>query len=415
MGGQKQAFKLESKNYIETNVDNFNKIWGVNPHNVKDAAKRTITENQDTAIDTWGLYEDAEEQDTIFRTKVAEGTALITDELRTREEQELEALAVKAKKKNWDDDKLHEKQDAVRQKYHKLWEKKVHLLEKQAQRAALKKSNHVHNKLEEKVDIIDRMVKEREEEDERLRSEGNEIEVGDRQIEKDLMKVHYECYKKEDENKPEYKKDKDAFFLYSTNDGYTAINTVLRNDHAEHKVIPKTKRHGEMNTKDATEVMINAAKKEQLRKDTLLFRNSNLFGLKCFLGLFDEKIENSEDLFRFLEKEQSINGFFGSDSAFMSTTLDTHGTGVFKTDQVEYRILAPKGTKGNYITAFSQYQEENEYLLQAGTIFRVLKIGTEGMWNPEKHYATKGKNVPPDAKIIVYMEAIQKKDKEVGA
>ena len=76
--------------------------------------------------------------------------------------------------------------------------------------------------------------------------------------------------------------------------------------------------------------------------------------------------------------------------------------------QVEYRILAPKGTKGVFMDPISTFQNEKEFLLQAGTMFRVLKVGKEGTYNPRDDIYNKDETKYEDHKIVVYMEAIQK-------
>ncbi|MCR4589311.1 MAG: ADP-ribosyltransferase [Lachnospiraceae bacterium] len=142
----------------------------------------------------------------------------------------------------------------------------------------------------------------------------------------------------------------------------------------------------------------------ELPEEVCLTRHSDLGGLACMFGLPYNSVNNVEDLMERIG-ELPDNGLLVRDKAFLSTTLIKDGVakGGFRQGQVEFRILAPKGTKGLFIEEMSNYKDtEQELLLDAGTIFRVTKIDASGKWNSER--ATKTNN----KKVIVYMEAIPK-------
>lgn len=143
----------------------------------------------------------------------------------------------------------------------------------------------------------------------------------------------------------------------------------------------------------------------ELPDELCLTRHGDLGGLAAMFGLSYNSVKNVEDL---MERIGNLpdNGFLIRDKAFMSTTLIKDGVaqGGFRQAQVEFRILAPKGTKGLYIEEMSLYPDtEQELILDAGTIFRVTKIDATGKWDSDR--ATEDNN----KKVIVYMEAIPKK------
>ena len=154
--------------------------------------------------------------------------------------------------------------------------------------------------------------------------------------------------------------------------------------------------------------MVNDMKHDvshELPEEVCLTRHGDLGGLACMFGLDYNSVSSAEELFDKLGKLPD-NGFLIRDKAFLSTTLIKDGVaqGGFRQAQVEFRILAPKGTKGLYIESLSQYPEtEQEMLLDAGTIFRVTKLDATGRWTSSKATANN------DKKVIVYMEAIPKK------
>lgn len=153
--------------------------------------------------------------------------------------------------------------------------------------------------------------------------------------------------------------------------------------------------------------MVNDLKKDishELPEEICLTRHGDLGGLACMFGLQYDSVNNVEEL---MEKIGQLpdNGFLIRDKAFLSTTLIKDGVaqGRFRQGQVEFRMLAPKGTKGLYIESMSLYPEtEQELILDAGTIFRVTKIDATGEWTSSRATADNNK------KVIVYMEAIPK-------
>lgn len=399
MGG----FKLEqSKHVKQKNYKYTAETWGIVSKNIEDVGQRTFAENLNEAFENWDLMTGNEEQFkatlNTHKESLAKSTALAEQELNQQKEAEIEELRIKAKQKNWDQNKLKGKIADVEKKYRKLRTKKLRQVEKQEDEILARNQEPLTKALSDKVDAIDALTKKQ----------------STAKVEQQLSKQFADSYKTQSRNK---KNEIFSLMLYTTNFGYKFINGALRS--GEHKTETKEstiikdgkkeKIQNKYSSKKEMENMLRASERSTLKNDTVLFRNSDLTGLKFFLGLGDEKIENSDDLFRVLKDNTSVNGSVGYDKAFLSTTINKGGTTSFKNMQVEYRILAPQGTKGTYLKSISKYPEENEFLLQSGTMFRVLKVGTEGTYDPANDpNVENGLLLPTDKKIIVYMESIQK-------
>ena len=185
---------------------------------------------------------------------------------------------------------------------------------------------------------------------------------------------------------------------------YESINGALRN--GKYGKAKKDKRTGVWS--DDVREMVDDLKKDisnELPEELCLTRHGDIGGLACMFGMPYSSVNNVEELMERIGQLPD-GGFMIRDKAFLSTTIIRDGTlqGTFRQGQVEFRILAPKGTKGLYIEEMSIFPDsEQELLLDAGTIFRVTKIDASGKWDSKK--ATKANN----KKVIVYMEAIPKK------
>jgi hypothetical protein len=78
---------------------------------------------------------------------------------------------------------------------------------------------------------------------------------------------------------------------------------------------------------------------------------------------------------------KDVNGIYGlvgktlEDKAFVSTSFG--GNAAFG-GSVQMEFQAPPGTQGQFVSDFSQYQSENEFLLQAGTRYTILRVEDKG-------------------------------------
>ena len=185
---------------------------------------------------------------------------------------------------------------------------------------------------------------------------------------------------------------------------YQPINNALRNGVYGKVEVNKNKGIWREDVKGMVEDLKNDVSGE-LPEELSLTRHGDLGGLACMFGLPYSSVNNVEDLMERIGQLPD-NGFLIRDKAFLSTTIIKDGVlqGDFRQGQVEFRILAPKGTRGLYIEEMSLFPDtEQELLLDAGTIFRVTKIDATGEWTSKK--AMKANN----KKVVVYMEAIPKK------
>ncbi len=395
MGG----FKLDASKHKKQDYGAFmGDVWAAGKQSFKDADQRIFFENQDQAFEEWGVQDDESRMQEFanvqeYRSIIAEKTALIEAELSQSKKEEEEALREKAQIKNWSDDKLADKLQDLEAKYEKLRKKKIATIKKEQAAILDKKQAPLRKPLEEKADMIDALIK--------TQKTGK--------LDKELTKEFNENFSEEKQSRHEKtlrKNEKLALKVYSMNGGYKSINGALRS--RSHSTIPKTK----MDTKTLTELMIHSTRRTALKQDTVLFRNSDLKGLIHFLGLQKEKITCAEDLMNIMREDMTVNGILGMDRAFLSTTLEKGGVTQFQFMQVEYRILAPKGTMATYVAPVSKYPLEKEMLLQSGTMFRVMKIKKEGTWDPEQDLDYRQKGYDQDHKLVVYMEAIQRKPAE---
>lgn len=232
-------------------------------------------------------------------------------------------------------------------------------------------------------------------------------------------------------NDPKHEVGKDAM-IYYTGNSYVAMNAGLRTSFEKGQATGNGSWVG-MQDKylpEAMEKTKNAIKFLNLPEnvadeDMVATRHMNLFGLAKTLGVEPKEFDSPEKF----EKLQGLNEgtYITKDEGFTSTSILKDGAYDYaKSSPVECRVLIPKGTHGIYLDPISQagvqatYERfnknidedvddieaekkenlkeakkdaEREFLLQAGTQFKVLKMGTE-----DTKYGKK---------LIVYMEAIK--------
>ena len=402
MGG----FQLDKQKHIQKSDVYSAYVWGNTTQTMKDEGMRTYAQNFGEAFENWQVNdqkeEDYKQELEKYQSVVAQRTALVDQELSPQEEAEIRELQIKAKKKNWSEDKLQGKVDVVKKKYAEIRAQKVRVIEKEEEVVLKKNQAPLVQKLNNRANEIDQIMD---------KQNTNELERG-------LLRQFDKTYQKKDGQK---NAELTSLRFYSMNSGYKVINGALRaGRHLIETIVGKVIRKSgveektsfKVSTAKLTRNMLRSIERFSLEKDTVLFRNSDLSSLRRFLELNEEKMDTAEDLFRALKKKENstVNGMLGVDRAFLSTTIEKGGTEDFRNMQVEYRILAPQGTKGTYMAPASEYKSEKEFLLQAGTMFRVLKVAKQGTYHPQRDIYNK-KTVGPDDsddKIVVYMEAIQK-------
>ena len=184
--------------------------------------------------------------------------------------------------------------------------------------------------------------------------------------------------------------------LEAYSDDSTLINDLLRDgkqDDDDAETVYK-------NTKGLVEFL----NKTEAPEDMFTVRHMDLSGLSRFVGIpFQTEKGKKLDVdtaFAQLEDKVNYQDLVGMDKGVVSTTTIPQGTSKFNRHQVEMRIMIPKGTHGCFLKECSEFQEEDEFLIQAGTSFRVLKI--------EKQDTGHG---GPDGnpKIVVYVKAMPNK------
>jgi len=408
MGG----FKLErSKHVKEKDFTLRGYVLGEVSEEMQDEGMKIYAQNLNEAYENWGINAQSDEKYQLefdrYQSIVAERTALVDQELNNNQEKEIEALRIKAQKKNWDEEKLQGKIDEVMLKYADIRAERVRAIEKEEEAVLKRNQAPMVNKLANRANEIDALMN---------KQKTSEVEGS--------MKNEFEKTYKGENVEKEKSYELGALRVYSTNSGFKMINGALRSGkHLVKKIVEKVKgkkkdgkqtkdkvRTTHISSKSLSEQIIKSTNRFGLKKDTVLFRNSDLTGLQHFLGLTGEEINCADDLFKALKKRENstVNGMLGTDKAFLSTTIQKGGVTSFQFMQVEYRILAPKGTKGVFMDPISTFQNEKEFLLQAGTMFRVLKVGKEGTYNPRDDIYNKDETKYEDHKIVVYMEAIQK-------
>ena len=355
MGG----FQLDKQKHIQKSDVYSAYVWGNTTQTMKDEGMRTYAQNFGEAFENWQVNdqkeEDYKQELEKYQSVVAQRTALVDQELSPQEEAEIRELQIKAKKKNWSEDKLQGKVDVVKKKYAEIRAQKVRVIEKEEEVVLKKNQAPLVQKLNNRANEIDQIMD---------KQNTNELERG-------LLRQFDKTYQKKDGQK---NAELTSLRFYSMNSGYKVINGALRaGRHLIETIVGKVIRKSgveektsfKVSTAKLTRNMLRSIERFSLEKDTVLFRNSDLSSLRRFLELNEEKMDTAEDLFRALKKKENstVNGMLGVDRAFLSTTIEKGGTEDFRNMQVEYRILAPQGTKGTYMAPASEYKSEKEFLL----------------------------------------------------
>lgn len=374
------SFKLDANKFKSKNKSLMSETWGVTDKTIQTTGEMIYTKNLGEAFEVWELNAEQTKNRDLALEQLAQKTALEEAELNAGKEREIEGLRQKARLKNWSDEKLADNISKVEQKYAKLQQKRIKLGKKEEARIRNKNRSEHKKMMDAKVKRIDDLL--------------SEQEKGAEQLENRLHSAYYNAY-----NEPktyEEEKNKASLRTYA-GEYYTEINTYLRTG-------KDADIHSDGQPAKASKVakrMIDGMGKFKLNRDIVTTRNGDINGLKHFLGVGnDDTIKNADDIMKLL-KDQPMNGHIGADKGFMSTTIIGGGTPEFADMQVEYRIFTPKGTKCAYIAPLAPYEQEKEVLLEAGTVFRLVKVAAPKSWSSED-----GKK---DKKIVVYMEAIQKK------
>lgn len=157
-------------------------------------------------------------------------------------------------------------------------------------------------------------------------------------------------------------KERDSIRYY-TESYYESINKYLRGQ-----------RRGNKDIRYWVEGCTSALSKASSPFDMVVGRGSDVQSLRGMLGNppgFEKAIQSGRGAQYLKKNKDSLVGSVASDSGFLSTS-PTEGGGY--SGDITYRILVPKGSKGTYVSEFSEFPDEEEFLLQRGGLFRVIDI-----------------------------------------
>ena len=396
------GFQLDASKHIDKKRTGFAETWGLVDKNEEGLAEISLTQNIGQAFEEWETNAKASENMDLALQELATKTALQEAELNSNKTKEIEDLKIKAALKNWSDDKLSDKIAKVEEKYEKLKQTRIALVEKEKERIRMKSEAAHQSTLDAKAKKIDTLL--------------------DNQDKDGLLEINLKSTSHNTYDKPKTKEDYVNKMCLSAYSGeyYKDINRYLRT--GKNGMVRFEKKR--ILASNLVKKVYRGIEKFDLKKDMVATRNSDMKGLLHFLGMANNTdIKKADDLIKAL-KENPMNGHIGMDKGFFSTTLvkgglkgvgspgDKNYNPSFGDMQVEYRILTPKGTSCAYVAPISFYKGEKELLIQAGSAFRLVKIKTSGSWKGEDdddQGKAKKKKIIKDKKIIVYLEVIQKK------
>lgn len=118
--------------------------------------------------------------------------------------------------------------------------------------------------------------------------------------------------------------------------------------------------------KDAIDNCRAALAKAELKESIVVGRGSNDRSIAGMLGT-----EYHSDVTWYVKNKDKFIDGLAKDNGFLSTT--PYEGGGFS-GEVVYRINVPKGAHGVYVDSISRHKGEKEFLLQAGSTFRVVDI-----------------------------------------
>ena len=185
----------------------------------------------------------------------------------------------------------------------------------------------------------------------------------------------------------------EALQFYSLPANYRAMNGILRKDNG---------REGTAEQYEQTQIVAEFLNTQEVKDEMVTVRHMKLSALTHLIG--GGKIEKMEDA---VSRIESVNyrGLIAEDKGFTSTSTNPAGSPAFNKHQVEVRTLIHPGTHGCYMREVSDFRDEDEFLLQAGTKFRVLKMECKKTGHgPEDS----------DPKMVVYVEALQDNEYSMG-
>lgn len=187
-----------------------------------------------------------------------------------------------------------------------------------------------------------------------------------------------------------------------TGNAYRSINGYLRTDK---KFIPKYENDNKVvwdETRQFVKNLSSALQKTTTTEDIVLRRGTGIVALAVMLkGQNKEflKQKSQKDFYENIDKPvlrkevlkevKNVNkkNPIVYDKGFLSTSYNN----IFN-NEVEMRILVPKGSKAGYVKSLSNFASEEETILPANTLMKVLKINTDSS----------------SKKLIAYLEVVPK-------
>ncbi|WP_186315015.1 ADP-ribosyltransferase [Bacillus thuringiensis] len=167
---------------------------------------------------------------------------------------------------------------------------------------------------------------------------------------------------------------------FYTGDGYTPINTDLRNGKANSS-----------NNKDAIDLIDSALKKASLKEGTTVYRTTAEAEFKDFggfNGFFKDtfnidfkELEDIKDSATFIIRaaelvNKALNKPYSS-KAYTSTGIVKGTVPAFNTRPIRIEFTVPSGIHGAYIVPISHFPNEKEFLLPRGAHFKVTGASTK--------------------------------------
>ncbi|MBR5420201.1 MAG: hypothetical protein IK115_03525 [Lachnospiraceae bacterium] len=149
---------------------------------------------------------------------------------------------------------------------------------------------------------------------------------------------------------------------------YTEVNSLLRTGGYDGVDAPFRQM-----TYEKSRAAVEFLNSQQAQEDMITVRHVGLDALPHLLGKSVGKCSSIEQAMK-SKKKIDYQGVVGEDRAFTSTTTLAQGSENFRSYPVEMRMLIPKGTHGCFIKEAASSSQEDEFLLQAGTKFRILKM-----------------------------------------
>ncbi len=163
--------------------------------------------------------------------------------------------------------------------------------------------------------------------------------------------------------------EKNALISY-TSGRFERINNILRGiQEVDESKINPIEAIENIKAMKSIDGCTSALSKSILADDTILYRGmGDMKSLSTAMGIDDNVLKQMLD-------SKDIIGQSFIEKAFCSTAIDAK---TMRANEINLKILAPKGTKGMYVDPISLAKGEHEVLLQRGTRFEIVEVKKNG-------------------------------------